>query len=247
MNDRSMQLPASRAFGASCPILMYHQIRPLPPRSDVLRGLSVDPRTFRRQMRALNALGYRGVSVAELQSQHAHAQDPKFFAITFDDGFRNVFEHALPVLDEVGFTATCYFVSGKLGRSNDWDRGLSTAEAPLMDRSTMLAWLAHGQEVGAHTVDHVALPEVPAPVAWQQIAHSKAQLEDAIGREVASFCYPYGACNAKVRRLVVEAGFRHATTTERGRASANTDSFLLPRIAVPGGLGIVRFLARFFR
>lgn len=253
MTDIPMQRPpapnahASTARAACCPILMYHQIRPLPPRSDVLRGLSVDPRAFRRQMRMLKALGYCGVSVAELQRRLAQTRSAKLFAITFDDGFRNVFEHALPVLDELGFTATCYFVSGKLGGSNDWDRGIATAEAELMDRGAMLEWLGHGHEVGAHTVNHVALSDVPAPTAWRQIAHSKAQLEDATGCPVVSFCYPYGAFDANARRLVAEAGFRSATTTVRGRVKACTDPFLLPRIAVPGGRGVVRFLGRFFR
>ncbi|CAR51448.1 polysaccharide deacetylase family protein [Burkholderia cenocepacia] len=253
MNDRSTQPPVPSSApapirpAASCPILMYHQIRPLPPRSDVLRGLSVDPRAFRRQMRVLKAFGYRGVSVAELQRQQAQARGGKLFAITFDDGFRNVFDHALPVLDELGFTATCYFVSGKLGRSNDWDRGLATAEAALMDRGAMREWLAHGHEVGAHTVDHVALSEVSAQTARRQIAHSKAQLEEATGRAVVSFCYPYGSFDTIVRRLIVEAGFHNATTTARGRATACTDPFLLPRLAVPGGRGIVRFIGRFFR
>ncbi len=241
-SERALVAPA-----VSCPILMYHQVRPLPPRSDALRGLSVDPRAFRGQMRALKVLGYRGVSVAELRRQQAQASTEKLFAITFDDGFRNVFDHALPVLDELGFTATCYFVSGKLGGSNDWDRGLTTAEAALMDRDAMLEWLARGHEVGAHTVDHVALSDLPASTAWRQIAHSKAQLEEATGRAVVSFCYPYGSFDAQARRLVVDACFHSATTTVRGRATASTDPFLLPRIAVPGGRGIVRFLRGFFR
>ncbi|WP_256858412.1 polysaccharide deacetylase family protein, partial [Burkholderia cenocepacia] len=70
----------------------------------------------------------------------------------------------------------------------------------------MREWLAHGHEVGAHTVDHVALSEVSAQTARRQIAHSKAQLEEATGRAVVSFCYPYGSFDTIVRRLIVEAG-----------------------------------------
>ncbi|MPV66160.1 polysaccharide deacetylase family protein [Burkholderia sp. BE17] len=237
--------PSVRA--ATCPILMYHQIRALPAKTDVLRSLSVAPHAFRRQMRLLKALGYRGVSVAELQQRWPRESRARLFGITFDDGFRNVLDHAMPVLDELGFTATCYFVSGKLGGSNDWDHHLATCEAALMDRDAMLEWLAHGHEVGAHTIDHVALPDVPVSDAWRQIAHSKQQLEVAIGRPVVSFCYPYGSWNANVRRLVVDAGFRNATTTVRGHASERDDPFRLPRVAVSGERGLVRFLGRFFR
>lgn len=247
MTDIPMQWPPELNGSPYAPILTYHQIRALPPHSDVLRGLSVDPRAFRRQMRMLKALGYRGVSVAELQRRQSQPNRPKLFAITFDDGFLNVFDHALPLLDDLGFTATCYFVSGKLGGRNDWDRGLATSESALMDRGAMREWLAHGHEVGAHSVDHVALSDLPASTAWRQISDSKAQLEEATGHAVVSFCYPYGALNGNVKQLVVDAGFHNATTTVPGRVHAHTDPFLLPRIVVPGGRGIVHFLTRLFR
>ncbi|MGT0250611.1 polysaccharide deacetylase family protein [Burkholderia pyrrocinia] len=228
-------------------VLTYHQICRLPPRADVLRSLSVDPREFRRQMTVLKTLGYRGCSVTSLQHHLLSARRARVFGIAFDDGFLNVFDHAMPVLDELGFTATCYFVSGKLGGSNDWDRHLDTAVAPLMDRGAMLEWASHGHEVGAHTVDHVVLPEVPLQVASRQIAQSKEELERATGRPVESFCYPYGAWNPAVRDLVAEIGFTNATTTVRGRVTARDDPFLLSRVCVPGGRGLVRFLTRFYR
>ncbi|AOI74838.1 MULTISPECIES: polysaccharide deacetylase family protein [unclassified Burkholderia] len=222
------------------PILMYHQIRPLPPPSDRLRSLSVAPDAFRRQMTLFKRLGYRGLSVRELQPYLRGERQGKVFGISFDDGFLNVLTHAMPVLDALGFTATCYFVAGRFGGANDWDAGAPTARSPLMTCADMLAWRDHGHEIGSHTLDHVALSHVSAPVSAFQLTESKRQLEMLSGQCVESFCYPYGDLDARVRDQVIAAGYDNATTTRRGCAGAADDPFLLPRIPVAGGVGAVR-------
>ncbi|KFG98484.1 polysaccharide deacetylase [Burkholderia paludis] len=225
---------------ARYPILMYHQIRTLPPPPDRLRSLSVAPGAFRRQMTLFSRLGYRGLSVRELQPYLRGERSGKVFGISFDDGFLNVLTHAMPVLDELGFTATCYFVAGRFGGKNDWDAEADTAHSPLMTREDMLAWRDHGHEIGSHTLDHVALSRVPAHVSAIQIAESRRQLEALGGQRVESFCYPYGDLDPRVRDQVADAGYGNATTTRRGCADASDDPFLLPRIPVAGGVGAVR-------
>ena len=123
----------------------------------------------------------------------------KVFGITFDDGFLNVLTHAMPVLDALGFTATCYFVAGRFGGENDWDAAADTARSPLMTHADMLAWRDHGHEIGSHTLDHVALSHVPAHVSEVQIVESKQRLEALSGQTVESFCYPYGDLDPRVR------------------------------------------------
>ncbi|KVU60080.1 polysaccharide deacetylase family protein [Burkholderia cepacia] len=222
------------------PILMYHQIRTLPPPSDRLRSLSVAPDAFRRQMTLFRRLGYRGLSVRELQPYLRGERSGKVFGISFDDGFLNVLTHAMPVLDALGFTATCYFVAGRFGGENDWDAGADTARSPLMTCADMLAWRDRGHEIGSHTLDHVALSHVPAHVSEVQIIESKRRLEALSGQPVESFCYPYGDLDPRVRDQVAAAGYRNATTTRRGCAGASDDAFLLPRVPVAGGVGAMR-------
>ena len=122
----------------------------------------------------------------------------KVFGITFDDGFLRVLTHAMPVLDALGFTATCYFVAGRFGGENDWDAAADTARSPLT-HADMLAWRDHGHEIGSHTLDHVALSHVPAHVSEVQIVESKQRLEALSGQTVESFCYPYGDLDPRVR------------------------------------------------
>ena len=93
------------------PILMYHQIDTPPARGTPLRGLVVKPAAFARQMGLLRLLGWRGLAMRDLEPYISGEKTGKVVGITFDDGYRNNLEHALPVLLDHSFTATCYGVS----------------------------------------------------------------------------------------------------------------------------------------
>ena len=121
-----------------------------------------------------------------------HSVDFDRLGITFDDGFRNVFENALPVLSDLGFTSTNYFVANQFDGGNVWDREKKIPFSPLMSRTEVRAWAAAGQEVGSHTLDHVHLPEVSHDEARRQIRLSREILAQESGAEVTAFCYPYG-------------------------------------------------------
>lgn len=210
-------------------ILMYHQIDTVPARNVPFRGLNVAPNNFRQQMHWLSRLGYKGLSLRELAPYIRGEKQGKVVGITFDDGFRNVYENALPVLNELGFTATCFFVSGQIAGYNQWDEEIGIPYAPCMTKSEMLEWDQAGHEIGAHTVDHVHLPAIDADEAFRQIRDSRLQLEDMAGKEVRSFAYPYGDVSPLIRDMVEESGLNLAVTTRKGRALASDDPLLLPR------------------
>jgi peptidoglycan/xylan/chitin deacetylase (PgdA/CDA1 family) len=216
----------------SIPILTYHQVAVPPPRRTPARGLTVHPTSFRRQMRLMRGLGYQGLSMRELMPYLRGERTGKVFGITFDDGFRNVHQHALPVLVELGFTATNYFVSKQLDGSNAWDRELGVPSAALMSIAEMREWDKLGNEVGSHTLDHVNLPRISLDEARRQITESKDELEQLLGRAVTAFCYPYGSQESIHRQMAREAGYDNATVTERGLARGTDDPFGLPRVSV---------------
>lgn len=211
------------------PILMYHQIDLPPTRKTPFRSLTVAPRNFERQMRWLKRIGFQGLSVGELMPYLRGEKSGRVVGITFDDGYRNVHTFALPVLRELGFTATNFFVSGQVGGHNEWDEEVGIPYAPCMSKAQLREWAAYGNEVGAHTVDHVKLAQLPPDEARRQVFDSRAQLEDMAGRAVTSFSYPWGDVSEPVRDLVREAGYSAATTTRRGRARPGDDPLLLPR------------------
>ncbi|WP_280821067.1 polysaccharide deacetylase family protein [Pseudaminobacter soli (ex Li et al. 2025)] len=214
------------------PILLYHQIDIPPVRSAPFRSFTVHPDAFRRQMNWLKRLGYRGLSLREAMPYIRGEKTGKVAAITFDDGFLNVYEKALPVLQEHGFTATNFFVANQVGGRNAWDIPFGVAPAPCMSATHLREWAALGHEVGSHTLDHVHLPQVPFEEAIKQIAQSREKLQDIIGEAVTSFCYPYGDENADMRKLARDAGYDYATTTTRRRAGKGDDPFGLPRLTI---------------
>lgn len=226
-------MPATQTSNAvPIPILTYHQIAEAPPKGAPYRSLYVSPQSFSRQMAMLALLGYRGLSMDDLQPYLRGEINGKVVGITFDDGYENNLIHAMPVLQRHGFSSTCYAVSQRLGTTNVWDIQAGIAQVPLMTELQLRQWIAGGQQVGAHTRHHVHLPDMSIETCAQEIALCRHELEESVGSSVVHFCYPYGDFNAEVVTLVGTAGFASATTTRRGRCQAGESLLLLPRVPV---------------
>lgn len=213
-------------------ILSYHQTDMVPRRGIPFRGLVLPPARFARQMRALHRLGWRGLSMRDLEPYLRGEKQGKVVGITLDDGYVNNFDHALPVLRELGFTATSFVVSRQIGGSNLWDRAIGVPAAPLMDLEQLRAWMDAGMEVGAHTCNHVDLAVCEPGRAREEIVRCKQELEQALGTEIRSFCYPYGRYRPEHVEMVRGAGYALATTSESLRARWDDDLLELPRISV---------------
>lgn len=222
---------------------MYHQIDQAAPRGTQYRSLTVHPQSFKRQMRWMHRLGYQGLSMRDLMPYLSGERQGKVFGITFDDGFRNVFRHALPVLKEAGFTATNYFVANQLDGSNVWDADKNMPQTPLMSLSEMRQWAQAGQEVGSHTLNHVHLPALSAEQAFLEITRSRLELGERLQHEVTAFCYPFGEYSPEHCQMARQAGYLNATTTERGLVRRSDDLFELPRV----GIWRSTFLLKFFQ
>jgi peptidoglycan/xylan/chitin deacetylase (PgdA/CDA1 family) len=217
------------------PILMYHQVDVEPPKGSPMRGLVVSPKTFARQMAALNALGFVGKSMGDLMPYLRGQSQGKVFGITFDDGYQNNLHCALPVLKRYGFTSTCYVVSNQVGKTNGWDKERGVIQVPLMNIKELQDWVDAGQEVGSHTLNHANLATLTEAEQAIEIGQSKVQLEALISQKagVQHFCYPYGGLNKTAVQSVKAAGYLTATTTVRGRVmTGQSDELLLPRVLV---------------
>ena len=225
------------------PILMYHQIDAPPPRGTPLRGLVVAPSSFSWQMKMLRLMGYMGLSMRDLEPYLTGQKIGKVVGITFDDGYRNNVEYALPVLQQQCFTATCYGVSSLIGGTNSWDNGIVAAK-PLMSLQDWQIWHQAGMDVGSHSRTHAKLTELAAEDARTQITDSKRELEQAVGCEVRHFCYPYGWQRLEHQQMAREAGYATATTTHRGRVMPGADPYALRRIMVARATNPLQFFLK---
>lgn len=226
------------------PILMYHQIGTPSPKGTPYRGLTVHPRDFKRQMVWLKRFGYTGLSMRDLMPYIRGEKTGKVVGITFDDGYQNVLHNAVPVLNDLGFTSTNYIVSNHLAGTNFWDHAKGIPSSQLMSLNELQQWLAAGQEIGSHTLDHVDLPETEPLEAQRQIQQSKLDLENQLQTSVEAFCYPYGHKNSDIENWVRQSGYTNATTTARGLALPSDDVFDLPRVLVARSTHIFRFLQK---
>ncbi len=226
------------------PILMYHQIDVPPKRGTSLRGLVVAPSSFARQMALIKLLGYKGLSMRDLEPYLTGERQGKVIGITFDDGFQNNLQHALPILLKNGFTATCYAVSHAIGGANSWDINKGIAQKPLMTAENWREWLKSGMEIGSHTRSHADLKGLSQEQAEAEIAGSKSDLQAAFECEVRHFCYPYGWFSDEHKRLAQKAGYLTATTTQRGKVNVPADLFALNRIMVARATHLGLFAAK---
>jgi peptidoglycan/xylan/chitin deacetylase (PgdA/CDA1 family) len=218
--------PFRATFQRGDPVLTYHHVGPR-PRKVRLKGLYVSPKFFDRQLRELGAAGFSSASLAVTTRGRSSAELRVF--LTFDDGFRDVFDHALPVLQRQRFCGLVFLVSELVGKTNEWQQRAGDVTVPLMDEHQVRDWLAAGQQIGSHTLTHPRLTQLPVSQAKEEIVASKHALEDRFGVPVEHFCYPYGDWNPAVRDLVHAAGYKTGCTTDPGVNTPETSPYELKR------------------
>jgi peptidoglycan/xylan/chitin deacetylase (PgdA/CDA1 family) len=202
------------------PILTFHAL------DDKRSPLSFPPELFQRGMRQLHQAGFRTVSATRAASllREGKPLPGRLMAITFDDGYRSVFEHGLPVLEQLGYTATVFLNTGP-----------AAAVLPPMEGRDRLSWgqiqRLHeaGIEIGAHSVTHPDLTALDEIRIEAEVAGSRAAISEAIGAKVSSFAYPFGR-HSHLARSIVRGHFECAFTTELGVADSDDDTHALPRL-----------------
>jgi len=204
-------------------ILFYHRV------ADDDDPLAVSPRRFRQQMELLAAEGFRVVGLAETVALiEAGECPPRTVALNFDDGFRDVGENALPVLERLGFRATVFVPTGVIDgtASFPW----YSTQPPLLDWEEIVELdRASVLRFEAHSVTHTNLLLLTDDESRREIEQSKVDLEARLERPVEAFCYPAGLFGERERRFVAEAGYRIAFSCEPGVNALGTDPLALRR------------------
>jgi peptidoglycan/xylan/chitin deacetylase (PgdA/CDA1 family) len=223
---------------------MYHQISPQ-PRSGFTK-YTVSPRTFARQMRLLTTAGYQPISIDRwLAARHEGAHLPESpVVISFDDGFREAVEHAVPVLKQFKFRAIFFLVAGLVGATSTWlerERGLQLS---LVDWDDAARLQRDGFDIGSHTLTHPHLVEISARSCREELRRSRELIEDHLGQTVRHLAYPFGSHDKRVRELAAESGYVSGCTTNIGLSSASEDAYALSRVPVVGGESLLDFAAR---
>lgn len=204
-------------------VLFYHRVSAEPDE------LGVSPEKFARQMEELARRGWTGIEIGGVVAALDDGADPgRIVGLSFDDGYQDVADHALPVLRAHGFSATVFVATGVTD-----GRALFTwydAQPPLMGWETIRELDAEGVlRFEPHTVTHPNLLQLGDEDVRREIAESKRELEEQLGRPTNGFCYPAGLFGERERRAVAGAGVAWAASCEPGVNTPSTDRLALRR------------------
>ncbi|HJU88017.1 MAG TPA: polysaccharide deacetylase family protein [Gemmatimonadaceae bacterium] len=186
-------------------ILCYHKV----DRRLELGVTRISPRRFARHIERLASEGWRALTLDEVAA-YALGERPMAsneFAITFDDGYRALREHAFPVLESHGFTATCFVITAYAGRLNRWDVAYGGRRFAHLAWRDMRRWQARGITFASHTVTHPRLTWLSDAKVAHELRRSRDDLRHALDVEPRAVSYPFGACESREYSLAADAGY----------------------------------------
>lgn len=207
------------------PVLMYHYIQPSVGRDQLTVSLSVTPENFEKQMNYLVSHGFTTISPLELEGSLVNKTPLPLrpILLTFDDGYRDFYLNAYPILKKYNLKATSFIATGLVDRL--WYLHSEDISQLALDPNITLA---------GHTVNHADLTALPSGKVLEELRSGKTQLEKLVGREVSYFAYPYGSFNNQIIKLVSQAGYRLAFTTRYGTSQSSLSLLEEPRVRVSG-------------
>ncbi len=200
------------------PILMYHRF------GYEDSSLFVTPENFSRQIAYIKDKGYNVISLDELADGIKNAKKFKHrtVVITIDDGYRDNFTYAFPILKKYGFQATIFVIASFIDNKKDF-----------MDWNEINTASKDNISFGGHTKNHAYLPSIKERAdLWDEIEGCKKFISGMTGSSVDYFCYPIGGFTEEVKTLVKAAGYKGACTTNRGFVELNKDVYELKRVKV---------------
>ncbi len=229
---KPVRLPAS----ARVPILMYHYISEPPPGADRYRiDLSVTPQDFERQLRYLATNGYTTISLYDLYAHLSlgRALPPKPIVLTFDDGYRDHYEHAFPLLQKYGMRATFFITTDFINFGNPhhltWEMVKEMSAA--------------GMDIESHARTHRDLRNRDFQFLVWEILGPIEQITAHTGKRPRFFCYPSGRYDDAVIRMLHSVQTWAAVTTEHGSVHTLANAMTWRRIRVHGRASLEHFAA----
>jgi peptidoglycan/xylan/chitin deacetylase (PgdA/CDA1 family) len=212
------------ATSLKVPVLMYHEIAEA---TTTPSGLAVAPEAFADQLAYLRDAGFTAVTagaLAKILTGGAGALPERPVVLTFDDGYRDFYSTALPLLKQYGHTATVFQTTGWVGTQLGTRAMLNWRELAEITEA--------GIEIGAHTHQHPELDRLSGDKLRDELDAPKRMLEDKLGLAVPGLAYPFGLWNARARRASRAAGYAYAYAVRSAMATSGSDPFTLPRLTV---------------
>lgn len=209
------------------PILAYHSV------DNSGSFISISPGQFESQMQYLAGRQYRSLLLKDFIRHACAGKRPpaRSFILVFDDGFKNNYEIAFPILRRYGFTATIFLVTQFVGSTSSWIKKYSAPVYPLLTWTEIETMQAYGIDFQLHSNTHPDLTHLATGEIAEEIERCKQQLEAKLNSQAELFCYPYGKFDSRVKKAVAAADLKGGMTTITGWNHFGFDPFTIKRTA----------------
>ena len=214
-------IPPKHAGSLHIPILIYHSVRPdFPGETQEQKIYNVPPDLFETQLSYLEKNGYTVISMDDLvhdltAGNTGTVQKP--VVITFDDGWRNQYVYAFPLLKAHHMNATFFVFTNPILNN----------KPHFMSWDNLKEMQASGMIIGSHTITHPYLSKLSPAELSHEIIDSKKTIEEKLGTVVKHFASPFGYSDDNVVSLLKQAGYETGRTTYRGAYHAKADMLTL--------------------
>jgi peptidoglycan/xylan/chitin deacetylase (PgdA/CDA1 family) len=228
----------------SGPFIFYHKIDS-PPSDARIRGGYTPAKRFAKQMAFLKELGFGFYTASEMiEHFRQHGSYPsRGISITFDDGWKDNYQNAFPILRRFDIKATIFLISSCVGQVSTKAQSEGESGHPHLSIEEIREMSRCGIEFGSHTVNHKLLHQVSPVEVSEEVVESKKAIEGFLDRPCNVFAYPGGHFNEHARTAVADAGYLAGFTTTYGD-DERPDPFALNRTEI---LRRDRFIYQFAR
>lgn len=205
------------------PILMYHHVLPGEKAKEIAAGyLNVPPEVFQKQMNYLLEKGYSVISLKEMtEGIKSNALPGKPVVLTFDDGYRDYYEYALPILKEKNFKSVVFIITQYVGG----ERYVSWSQLSEMAQTGLVA-------IGNHTLNHPYLSKISPEEEQNQILSAQSIINERLGVRAEFFAYPYGSVSETAKEILKENNFTGAVVTTNTSPQCLGLPYVLSRIRI---------------
>ncbi|WP_338998981.1 polysaccharide deacetylase family protein [Fusobacterium animalis] len=215
------------------PVIMYHRVINNAENEGVY-GTYIYEDMFKKHLQYLKDKNYTVITFKDLDKigwRNRFEKGKKYIILTFDDGYKDNYDLAFPILKEFNFKATI-FLMGSL-TYNEWDvKAGGERKFSLMSVEMIKEMQDYGIEFGAHTFNHPKLNTLSNEEIEHQIVDVKKLLEEKIGKEIITFAYPYGILNDYAKEMAKKADYTFALATDSGSVCLSDDLYQIRRIAI---------------
>lgn len=220
---KTSETSLTRSNSFKIPILIFHGIRDARPFDNLMQlRYNVSPASLEKELAYLNDNGYTSITFDELRKIIEGNEVPpaKPIIISFDDGWKDQFTNAFPLLEKYRLNATFFIYTNAIGKEYfmSWDDVKKMARA--------------GMQIGGHTESHPYLPTTPEKQVKEEIEGGKIAIEKELGTKITAFAYPFGHYTDDAIKFAKEAGFMEARTTYPGEFHTKNDLYTLKGIEV---------------